>query len=182
MESKLLVKFCLTVLLIASTVGGAFAQASRRLRKEQSHFGAEVAIRKPVEIPPDVLSILREDKRNQTCLRDGESLTNITSSWFVGSRIHLSVDGDVDLVVTARNKCLLGANLVPFWVFRSRPQAHELVLSVSALGLDVLNTKTNNYRDIRTGAATAQSVRTVIFKFDGKEYRPEKHATTTGRL
>jgi len=173
MESKRLIVLCLSALLIALAIGEASAQARRRSQKEQSHFGAEVAIRKAAEIPTDVLSILREDKRNQTCLRDGESSTNITSSWFVGSRIHLNSDGDADLVVTARNECLLGANIVPFWVFRNTPHGHEMVLSVSALGLDVLNTKTNNYRDIRTSAATAESVQKVIFKFDGKEYRAQ---------
>jgi len=174
MESKRLIVLCLSALLIALAIGEAPAQARRRSQKEQSHFGAEVAIRKPVEIPTDVLSILRQDKRNQTCLKDGEPPTTVISSWFVGSRIHLNSDGDADLVVTARNECLLGANLVPLWVFRNTPQGHELVLSVSALGLDVLNTKTNMYRDIRIGAATAQRVRTTVFKFDGKEYRSRK--------
>jgi len=171
MEPKLLVKFCLTVSLIAS-VGGAFAQQSGRPQDEQTHFGAEVAIREPTKIPADVLSILREDKRNQTCLGDGESPASITGSWFIGSRIQLSANSDADLIVTAQNKCLLGANLVPFWVFRKTRETHELVLSTNALGLDVLNTRTNGYRDIRTGSATAESVRTVNFKFDGKEYRP----------
>src|SRR5713226_4205912 len=127
MESEWLVGLCLSALLIALAVGEASAQASRRSQKEQSHFGAEVAIKKVTEIPTDVLSILREVKRNQTCLRDGESSTNITSSWFVGSRIHLNGDGDADLVVTARNECLLGANVVPFWVFRKTNHGHELV-------------------------------------------------------
>ncbi len=178
MEFKGLVGPCLPTLLMALAVG-TFAQTSRRPQKEQSHFGAEVAIKKATELPTDVLSMLREDKRNQTCLRDGESLTNITSSWFIGSRIHLNPDGDADLVVTAKNDCLLGANLVPFWVFRNTPHGHELVLSVSALGLDVLNTKTNHYRDIRTATATAKRVQTVILRFDGKDYRSKKHMTTT---
>jgi len=173
MESKRLIVLCLSALLIALAIGEASAQTRRRSQKEQSHFGAEVAIRKAAEIPTDVLSILREDKRNQTCLREGESPTNITSSWFVGSRVHLNGDADADLVVAARNECLLGANIIPFWVFRNTRQGHELVLSVSALGLDVLNKKTNNYRDIRTSAATARSVHRVTFKFDGNEYRAQ---------
>ena len=173
MEFKRLVGLCFSALLIASAIGEGSAQTSRRARKEQSRFGAEVAIRRPVEIPTDVLSILRETKRNQTCLKDGESPTNIISSWFAGSRIHLNDDGGSGLVVAARNSCLFGVNLVPFWVFRNTPRGHELVLSVSALGLDVLNTKTNNYRDIRASAATARRVQTIIFKFDGKEYRAQ---------
>jgi len=175
-------RLCLAALMIALAIVETSAQRTRRSQKEQSDFGAEVAIRKAVEIPIDVLSILREDKRNQTCLKDGESPMSITSSWFVGSRIHLHGNGDADLVVAAKNPCLFGANLVPFWVFRNTPHGHELVLNVSALSLDVLNTKTNNYRDIRTARATARSVRTVIFRFDGKEYRAKKPMTTTGRL
>jgi hypothetical protein len=165
---------CLTALMIALVIGEASAQTTRRSPKEQSHFGAEVAIRKATEIPTDVLSILREDKRNETCLKDGESRMSITSSWFVGSKIHLNGNGDADLVVTARNKCLLGANLVPFWVFRSTPQGHELILSVSALGLEVLDSTTNDYRDIQIGAATARRVSTSTLKFDGKRYQPAK--------
>ena len=182
MESKRLVRLCLAALLIAMAVGDAFAQTGRRLPKEQTRFGAEVAITNATEIPSEVLSILREDKRNQSCLKNGESSTNIISSWFVGSQIHLHGKGNADLIIAAKNPCLLGANLVPFWVFSTTPRGHELVLSVTALGLDVLKTTTNNYRDIRTAAATAGSVRTVIFKFDGKEYRSGKHLTTTGRL
>jgi hypothetical protein len=181
MESKRLIGLCLSASLIVLAVGEASPQASRRSQKEQSHFGAEVSIRKAAEIPTDVLSILTEDKRNQTCLRDGESPTNITNSWFVGSWVHLNGDADADLVVTARNECLLGANIIPFLVFRNTPQGHQLILSVSALGLDVLNTKMNNYRDIRIGAATAWSAQTMIFKFDGKEYRSQKYVTTIGR-
>jgi hypothetical protein len=172
MRSNRLIGVFLT-LLTALMFREAHAQVPRRSQREQSRFGAEVAIRRPVEIPAEVLSILREDKRNQGCLREGESPTNIISSWFVGSRIHLNGDSKRDLVITAKNTCLLGANLVPFWVFRNTSQGQELVLSVSALGLDVLNTKTNNYRDIRTGTATARTVHTVIFKFDGRKYRTQ---------
>jgi hypothetical protein len=181
MELKRIVGHGLLALLIAFAGGGAFAQTSRRLQKEQTRFGAEVAIKRPTKIPVDVFAVLRDDKRNQTCLKDGESPTSITARWFVGSKIHLNAVSGADLIVMARNVCLWGANIVPFWVFRTTPQGHRLVLSVTALGLDVLNTKTNNYRDIRTSAATARATYSVIFKFDGKKYRTQKPVTTTGR-
>ena len=172
---KWVVKFCTPALVIALPIGSAFAQASRRPQKEQTHFGAEVRIRTPVEIPTDILSILREDKHNQTCLKAGESPANIPGSWFVASRIRLNGDRFGDFVITARNDCLLGANIVPFWIFRTTRKGHELILSVSALGLDVLKTKTNNYRDIRAAAATAQRVHTTVLKFNGEQYRIQKH-------
>jgi hypothetical protein len=179
MERRRLFRFCLSALLIALAVAEVSAQADRR--KEQSQFGAEVAIRKPTEIPTDVLSILRQDKRNQTCLKEGESQGNITSSWFLGSRVHLKADSDPDLIVSAKNSCLFGANLVPFWIFRQTPHGYDLILSVSGLGLDLLKTRTMGYRDVRASAATATSTQTVLFKFDGKEYRKQKPATVTSR-
>src|SRR6266851_5660555 len=116
---ELFVSVSMFLLLIASVAGTVRAQVTGGSRaSEQSHFGAEVRIRNPIEIPSDVLSVLRNVKRNQTCLRDGQSTEDITKSWFVGSKINLNGDRVADLVVTARNECLMGANIVPFWVFR----------------------------------------------------------------
>jgi hypothetical protein len=180
--SKLLIGICLQVSLFALTAGETNAQRNKHFEREQLQFGAEVAVKRPVEVPQDVLSILREDKRNQTCLKEGESPASIPSSWFVGSRVHLKGDGDPDLVVSARNSCLFGANLVPFWIFRNTPHGYDLILSISALGLDILETRTRGYRDIRASAATATTTQTIIFKFGGDEYRVHKRATTTSRL
>lgn len=168
-KSELLVSATVFLMLIASTPQAVRGQ---HVPRGQSRFGAEITIKNPVEIPSDVLSILRGVKRNQTCLGESESADSITKSWFVGSEIHLNGRRLVDLVVTARNECLLGANIVPFWVFRNTSRGHKLVLSVSALSLDVLNTRRNSYRDIRTRVATASSTYSIIFRFDGKEYRP----------
>jgi hypothetical protein len=158
----------------------------RTAQKEQSRFSAEGTIKKSVRIPGDVMSILRQDRRSQTCLPAGASQTGPLSSWFVASPIHLKGAGKADLVVTARNPCLFGANIVPFWVFRNAGLRYELVLSVSALGLDVLNTKTKDYRDIRIARATATNAYSVTFKFDGMDYaaalrQPSTTASANGK-
>lgn len=173
MRFKGQVGLCVLTLALGLTFAEASAQTIRS-DDEQSHFGAETPVRKTAEIPGEVLSILRQDKRNQTCLEKGESPTGITSDWFVGSRVQLNAQGPADLLVTAANNCLLGANTAPFWVFRMTPQGYQLVLEVNALGLDLLNTKTNSYRDIRTGVATASSVNEITFKFDKSHYRPSR--------
>ncbi len=145
-------------------------QSQVRLR-EQSAFGAEEEVEHPVNMPEDVLRILRRDERNQRRLAEGQSPDDMPASWFVASEIHLNEDDLPDLVVMAATPRLFGANIVPFWIFRNTPQGHKLALSVSALGLEVLNNRTNGYRDIHSIALSAREEFTTTYKFNGNEYR-----------
>ena len=142
--------------------------------REQSKFGVEEEIERPVSLPEDVLEVLRRDERNRQSLSQGQSPNDIPASWFVASEVRLKDDDLRDLIVTAADPRLLGANLAPFWIFRNTPQGHKLALRVSALDLMVLNTRTEGYRDIRTRAATANRVRTTLFRFDGSNYRARR--------
>jgi hypothetical protein len=143
---------------------------------EQSSFGAEEEIKNPSGVPEDVLQILQRDERNRTCLAANEAPESIPSSWFVASEINLNNDGLKDLVVTAVNPCLFGANINPFWIFRGTPQGQELVLSLSTLNLEVLDAKTKNHRDILAIAATSKEVLTTVYRFDGGRYR-KRHSS-----
>lgn len=155
----------------------ASAQAQPRSRPaggEQTNFGAEEEVAHPTAVPDDVLQILRNDAQTHTCLDKNEPPDSVPAAWFAASEIRLNEDELPDLVVGAANPCLFGANIVPFWIFRKQPEGYELVLRVHTLGLDVLDSKTNGYRDIRTASATATHVTTTNFKFDGKEYKARK--------
>jgi hypothetical protein len=145
--------------------------------EEQTVFESETKIERPVPVPDDVLRILRQDKRNQTCLGKRESLDKIPASWFVASEIDLNYDQIPDLVVVAVNPCLFGANINPFWVFRKTDRGYEAALRVYALALELLKTRTNGFRDIRTSAATAVEVTTTTYTFDGRRYRPRRSRT-----
>ena len=123
-------------------------QSSSERQREQTNFGAEEEIEHPVPVPQEVLQILRRNERNQRLLAKGQTPDEMPASWFVASEINLRDDNLADLIVMAAEPRLLGANIVPFWIFRNTLKGHELILSVSALSLDVLNTKTNGYRDI----------------------------------
>jgi hypothetical protein len=159
------------ILLVLLSLPSQAQQKVQRRHIEQSHFGAEVEVRHPVKVPQAVLNILILDKRNQSCLNNGEPIHKIPASWFVGSEIHLDDDSLPDLVVTAVNACLFGANLVPFWIFRKTSEGYELLLSTNALGLDVLNARSRGLRSIRATAATARRVSRVVYMFDGSKYR-----------
>jgi len=141
---------------------------------EQTGFGAEEAVRRPVELPPDVLRILRSNSDIQrSCLKRVGSADEIPSSWFIGSRVNLNRDNLPDLVVSSApaNPCLGGANIVPFWVFRNTSKGHQLVLDVSTFNLEILKSRSGRYRDIQTEELTAVKILRARYKFNGRRYR-----------
>ncbi len=83
---------------------------SKRANRQQTSFSAEEPIQHPVSLPPDILQLLRQDARIQTCLRKGQSKEDIQASWFVASEIDLKFDRSSDLIILAANPCLNGAN------------------------------------------------------------------------
>jgi hypothetical protein len=161
-------------LLCCSSV--ALAQAPGGAKHEQTHFALEEPFERSVPLPPSVLKILRADKSNREgfegCPGRGAE-KEIPASWFVASEATLKRGESPGLVVRAENGCLWGANIGPFWVFRRVNGRYELVLSQSALGLELLNTRTNGYRDIETCAAVAAGRYLVClkYKFANGKYR-----------
>jgi hypothetical protein len=141
---------------------------------EQAQFGAEDKIERPVPLPKDVLEILRRDERVSARLAEEDPPNDAFGAWFVASEIALNDDDLPDLLVQGVEPHILGANLVPWWVFHKTPKGHALALTVNTLGLEVLKTKTNGYRDIRTNKATAKEVLTNTYRFDGSTYRVQK--------
>src|SRR5208283_3998356 len=147
--------------------------------QEQTTFSMErIGVRQPIDIPYSVLQLLRKDKYVLDCLEEGQDPNTITSDWFVGSKIHLNGAREIDLFVQSReqsqvpakNRCLLGANVERFWIFRPARGRHELVLEISAHDLRVLDTRHNGYRDIETTSQTAVSTTKLLFRFDGARY------------
>lgn len=150
--------------------GEAFHQSNGGNR-QQTSFSAEDPVQHPVNVPPDVLQFLRQDARNQTCLKKGQSKEGIQASWFVASEIDLKSDRSSDLIVLAANPCLSGANVVPFWVFRNTAGGHTLALSATAFALDVLTARSRTYRNLQLTSLTAKTEHTTIYKFDERRYR-----------
>lgn len=142
-------------------------------RSEQREFNAEETVKNPVKMPNAVLRLLGRDERVQQCLKDGLKQKAI-ESWFTASAISLNEDRKFDLVVKPENSCLFGANIVPFWIFRATKSGYELVLKTHTLGLSILRSKNNGYRDVEADAATAAMIYGVAYKFNGKRYVPKK--------
>ena len=174
---------CVSVIQLTATKGDvglatvalnhavAFHQSGSR---QQTSFSAEEGVQHPVNVPPDVIKFLRQDARNLTCLRMGQSKEDIQVSWFVASEIDLKFDRSPDLIILAANPCLNGANVVPFWVFRHTASGYALALSTTAFALDVLTTRSKTHRNLQLTSLTAKTEHKVIYKFDGLRYKERR--------
>lgn len=159
------------LLIIAGSVG--IQSPQKWTQRGESRFALEQPVNRPVAIPDGVLHTLSQepDVVGSSCWERAQPSKEISSSWFEASQIHLARTDKIDLLVKAKDGCLFGANIGPFWIFRGTGKKYELVLAVSALGVEILDSKTNGYRDISAGAvASGRSVR-ILYKFDGRRYR-----------
>jgi hypothetical protein len=137
----------------------------------QREFGAEAKIPHPVTVPDAVLRVLRSDDYNLKCLRVGEGPDDILASWFTAAEVHLSQSRAADFVVQAANPRLFGANIIPFWVFRGTPAGPQLALRVHTFNLNILESKTKDYRDIQSEAPAAGKILRNFYSFNGVEYK-----------
>jgi hypothetical protein len=165
--------------MIAVLVFGLECESDAQTRRETVHheqvrFALEEAVDSPVPIPDDVLNVLRRESEISTCALGSGSRDAIPSTWFEAARIHLDGPRESDLIVKAKNACLWGPNIGPFWVFRKTPSGHTLVLSTTALGIQVLDSKTNGFRDIKAGAIATLKPTYVMYRFDGHSYQPDQ--------
>jgi hypothetical protein len=160
------------VLFTCLTISGiAIAQTKTAHALEQALFSAEdEAVRNPVAIPEDVWAILQQDEMVQTFMENAEGApARLPRSWFSASKVRLAGPHERDFVVMGEGQ-LRGANVITIWVFRSTPHGHELALTAPAHDLLVRKSSHNGLRDIEMLAATASSVHTVDFRFDGHKY------------
>jgi len=177
-------KCLLPAILLVSFIG-AGAQSRRppaAQPPEQTVFQADqdsvgYPVERHVAIPNAVLQILRRDGGVSSCLENNHlSPDRLPHSWFIGSRIHLDGPSETDLVILPdlspdQSGCFHGIGSVAwFWVFRQTRNSYQLVLSVGAGALRVLDTRTKGYRDIEASSWTATASTTTTFKFDGSRY------------
>ena len=166
------------LLIVAALLarGAESQQAKKRPSPEQMRFGLEESVDLPVPIPDAVLAVLSSDSavRTSGCVDQGQSALEISASWFEASRIHLDGPEEIDLLVKAKDGCLFGANIGPFWIFKKTPHGYELLLATSALGVELLRSRTNRHKDISAGAVAGSKVVTVFYKFDGRSYQESR--------
>jgi hypothetical protein len=166
-------------------VGAAFAFGSvpiqcqrARPTQEQTAFSAEdEGVKHPVPLPSEVLAILQRDNLVKNELKYGENAPEkLPPAWFSASEIALGSSGEKDLIIAAEGP-LAGGNVDTFWVFVQREHHYTLVLTIPAHDLVVKRPHTNGYRNLQASGATAATVTTLSFRFNGRQYK--EYSTTT---
>jgi len=127
-------------------------------------FHMEEPIRSPAKIPTAVFrQILRSD---DNLLRVDETVLHFKSR-ISGTLIDLNSDKRPDFLVQGND----GANITGFWLFRNIKGRQQLVLYTTGLALDLLRHKHNGLRDIEAVCATAVTLSSAIYRFNGQKYR-----------
>lgn len=139
--------------------------------KKHKNWVDHPPVEHPVPIPDSIMVLLRADKLVTSCLKT-ENVTEAPTTWFQAGAIHLHKGDQIDFVVLPNNECLYGAMSDPFWVFGQNGNGYDLLLRSDLLGIAVLNSKTNEYRDIRATFIVSGARSSVKFKFDGHKYTP----------
>lgn len=162
------------IAIVVAHLPAALGQNSSKTANSQTVFQLEEKFTHPSPLPASVLARLQADSSNQqlfeNCPTRGSQHV-IPSGWFLAAQVDLRRGDSAGLVVRADNGCLWGANIGPFWVFRHTDIGYELVLDASALGLELLDTRTNGYRDILLNSAYRGEVHSTVFKFIDGRYR-----------
>jgi len=161
----------LALLIALAFSAPAVAQSNHSRSSEQTQFSAEdEGVEKPVEIPDDVLTILRQDELVRNTLQyEKLPAEKLPRSWFSASTIHLSNSGESDLIVAAEGP-LVGANVEVFWLFRAVALGHELVLMAPAHDFVIKRKTWMGYREIELTAATAVQLSDAYLRWNGEKY------------
>jgi hypothetical protein len=89
----------------------------------------------------------------------------------------LNRDGVNEYEVEMSGPCACGMVNCSIYIYRKTAQGFETILDDAAgLGVELLNTSSNGYRDLRvTARDTAATQAETVYKFDGKRYRDVKN-------
>lgn len=149
-------------------------------KQEQTLFNADPSegITHPVPVPDPILETLTKDVSVVACVKDNPIPSNTAlASWFAASEIHLNEPNETDIVVLPAAQgspylCFHSAEGIGwFWVFRKTGRQYEPVLKTSGLGLRVLDSKHNGYRDLQSESQIGGTNTETVFRFENGRYR-----------
>ncbi|HXR40737.1 MAG TPA: hypothetical protein VN776_16655 [Terracidiphilus sp.] len=167
--------FVVTLLVVAALP--APSQPTPKLKEQRVFSAIDDGVNNPIAIPPRVLTLLANDEVVGDLLADQNvTPTNLPASWFSAAQVHLGPKGSKDVIVMGEG-LLRGANIIPFWAFVHDGEGFRLALTVRALDLEVKRTRSRGYLDLEANAATARTVTTFKFRFDGNEYKESSEKT-----
>ncbi|HWX55630.1 MAG TPA: hypothetical protein VN176_13655 [Verrucomicrobiae bacterium] len=162
--------FLLTLAAVTAGLQAAPEQKSHAVR-EQTTFSETEDFRHPVAVPPDVVkALLKIDYVREMLDSATDSEKRDPAQLLVAAEIHLNDLHHTDLIVMGHYP-LGGADHYWYWVVRSARQNPKIVLWAHCNSLELMSSRTNGYRDIRTDWAVAAVEVTDVYKFNGNAYK-----------
>jgi hypothetical protein len=159
-------------LILSYVVAGiATAQPSTATpATERAIFGDAESFKNSVHLSDKVLDVLlatnEAEYARQLSLEKPDEDRN---KYFSAVEVHLSGTYEVDYVVEG-NLPLAGADNAWFWVVRSARTHPKVVLFASGGFLELLKSRTNGYRNIRSVWQSPNERITRVYHFNGERY------------
>jgi hypothetical protein len=121
--------------------------------------------------------VLSDFKDLRECMEQEEGGLRKAQENMAIEELDLNRDGVNEYEVEMSGPCACGMVNCSIYIYRKTGQGFETILDDAAgLGVELLNTSSNGYRDLRvTARDTAATQAETVYKFDGKRYRDVKN-------
>jgi hypothetical protein len=123
----------------------------------------------PSDAVLDALLKTQEAKENSDLLQklDRDGLRKL----FLVVQVHLAKSDETDEVVLGYDP-MSGADCYWFWIVRDKGGHAQVLLFTNEYGIDLLNTRTNGYREIRgVWSSAAGYTITRVYQYNGNRYK-----------
>ena len=138
-------------------------------------FSAEGRFAHQAPIPPSVFSDVKGESNLEDC---GFSENNISKA--LEATEVLIGDSNPAILVKPKSWCLCGAYYCPIWLYQLNNKSATRIWSTPGTsGIDILDHKTQGYRDIKESGGTAGHSYYRIWVWNGMKYKVRKEKYTT---
>jgi len=138
----------------------AHLQIQPKSTPEQTDFGADSELERPIPVPEAALKALRNALQATPDELPAEQLR--------GSEVHLGGSTEADLIVPV----IGGGHAAFFYILRPTSVGYQLIFDSGGDSMTVLRTRSHGYRDLQVEGLTmaGKNVTTAIYRFDGHKY------------
>jgi hypothetical protein len=136
------------------------SQTQRKPVHEQTDFGADSELERPIPVPEAALKALRKALQ--------ATPDELPAQQLKASEIHLGGSTETDLIVPV----IGGGHAAFFYILRPTSDGYQLIFDSGGDGMTVLRTRSHGYRDLQVEGVTmaGKNVTTDIYQFDGHKY------------
>jgi hypothetical protein len=158
--------FSLAILAAVPLIGEQEAHSA----PEQSIFSEGEPLRRPVALSARVLQILlATPEAKEGLLFASDSQKKNPAGLFQATEVHLDGPGEIDLLIMGIPP-MSGADNCWFWLVRPSGDTPKVLLFTGEYSVELMNSKTNGYRDVRSVWSSPNETDTTIYHFGGRQY------------